>query len=145
MLRRIEDIITKKLRSHQGLLNETLWNQVAKATEQIINSLTTGKKILVCGNGGSAADAQHFVAELVVRFQRERRPLPALALHTNTSVLTATANDYDSTQVFSRQVEALGEKGDVLIGISTSGESANILSALTVDMGMRLRKDMISG
>lgn len=132
MQEKIKHIIDKKLQNQQGLTHQNLRDQINNATLQIIKALKAGKKILVCGNGGSAADAQHFVAELVVRFQRDRRPLPALALHTNTSVLTATANDYDFTQVFSRQVEALGEKGDVLIGISTSGESANILEAFAV-------------
>ncbi|NJL43899.1 MAG: SIS domain-containing protein [Nitrosarchaeum sp.] len=92
--------------------------------------LKAGRKILVRGNGGSAADAQHFVAELTIRFERERRPLPAICLNANTSSLTAGANDYGYERVFSRQIQALGNKGDVLIAITTSGTSRNILEAL---------------
>ena len=91
--------------------------------------LRQGSKVLACGNGGSAADAQHFAAELINRFQRERRPYAALALTTDTSVLTSIANDYDFSQVFSKQVEALGRKGDVLLAISTSGNAANVCRA----------------
>jgi D-sedoheptulose 7-phosphate isomerase len=93
-------------------------------------SLVKGGKILFCGNGGSAADAQHLAAEFVNRFQLERPPLPALALTTDTSVLTAIGNDYGFEQVFSKQVQALAEEGDVLVAISTSGESPNVLSAV---------------
>ena len=91
--------------------------------------LRQGGKVLACGNGGSAADAQHFAAELINRFQRERRPYAAIALTTDASVLTSIANDYDFSQVFSKQVEALGRKGDVLLAISTSGQAANVLRA----------------
>ena len=91
--------------------------------------LRAGGKVLVCGNGGSAADAQHFAAELVNRFQRERRPYAALALTTDSSVLTSIGNDYDFSQVFSKQVEALGRPGDVLLAISTSGNAANVCRA----------------
>jgi len=93
-------------------------------------SLTSGHKVLVCGNGGSAADAQHLAAELVGRFVRERRGLPAVALTTDTSILTAVGNDYGFEAVFSRQVEALAQPGDVVIGISTSGNSPNVCNAL---------------
>ena len=101
----------------------------------------TGKqRILVCGNGGSASDAQHFVAELVGRFERERQPLAAVALSTDTSILTAVGNDYGFDQVFSRQVQALGQPGDVFIGISTSGNSPNVLRAIehAQAIGMRV-------
>ena len=93
-------------------------------------TLRCGGKILWCGNGGSAADAQHLAAEMVGRFRRERRPLPAIALTTDTSILTALANDYGFESVFSRQVEALGNPGDLLVGISTSGNSRNVIAAL---------------
>ena len=93
-------------------------------------SLRAGGKILACGNGGSAADAQHFAAELVNRFERERPPLAAIALTTDTSTLTSIANDYDYEQVFAKQVRALGRKGDVLLAISTSGNSANVIAAM---------------
>lgn len=94
------------------------------------SALKSGAKILWCGNGGSAADAQHFAAEIVGRYRRERRGLPSIALTTDSSVVTAIANDYGYDAVFSRQVEALGLPGDILIGISTSGNSRNVIAAL---------------
>jgi D-sedoheptulose 7-phosphate isomerase len=102
----------------------------AAAAEAMVAALRGGGKILVCGNGGSAADAQHFAAELVGRFELERRALSSIALTTDTSILTAIANDYAYTRVFARQIEAIGRAGDVLLGISTSGESASVLEAL---------------
>lgn len=104
--------------------------QIARCAELLTAALAAGRKILIAGNGGSAADAQHFAAELVGRFLMERRGLPAIALTTDSSILTAIANDYGFERVFSRQVEALADAGDVVIGISTSGNSANILAAL---------------
>lgn len=101
----------------------------AEASAAIVDALRAGRKVLVCGNGGSASDAQHFAAELVGRFMRERKALPAIALTTDTSILTAVANDYSYERIFARQVEALGQDGDVLIGITTSGGSANVLAA----------------
>lgn len=118
--------------------------QVLPDLERAINlchqAVTQRRRILVCGNGGSASDAQHFVAELVGRFERERQPLAAVALSTDTSILTAVGNDYGFDQVFSRQVAALGQPGDVLIGISTSGNSPNVLRAMTQahDNGMHV-------
>lgn len=93
-------------------------------------AVTSNRRVLVCGNGGSASDAQHFVAELVGRFERERKPLAAVALSTDTSILTAVGNDYGFDHVFSRQVQALGQADDILIGISTSGNSPNVLGAI---------------
>jgi D-sedoheptulose 7-phosphate isomerase len=101
----------------------------AAAAEAMVAALRGGGRILACGNGGSAADAQHFAAELVGRFERERAAMAAIALTTDTSILTAIANDYDYSRVFARQVEALGRRGDVLLGISTSGGSASVLAA----------------
>jgi D-sedoheptulose 7-phosphate isomerase len=101
----------------------------AEAAAAMIEALRRGGKILVFGNGGSASDAQHFAAELVGRFTRERRALASIALTTDTSILTALANDYAFERVFARQVEALGRRGDVALGISTSGASANVLAA----------------
>ena len=103
---------------------------LVRAIESIAASLHAGQKILVCGNGGSAGDAQHFAAELVGRFERERPGLPAIALTTDSSALTAIANDYSYEQVFSKQVQALGNAGDWLIAISTSGNSGNVLAAM---------------
>jgi D-sedoheptulose 7-phosphate isomerase len=102
---------------------------IAEVAREICTALENGKKVLLFGNGGSAADAQHIAAEWVGRFQRERRALPAIALTTDTSVLTAVGNDYGFDQVFVRQVRALGQKGDVSIGLSTSGNSPNVLVA----------------
>ena len=96
----------------------------------MIGCITGGGKVMACGNGGSAADAQHFAAELVGRFERERPGLAAIALTTDTSILTAIGNDYDFASIYSKQVQALGQPGDVLIAISTSGNSANVLAAI---------------
>jgi D-sedoheptulose 7-phosphate isomerase len=102
----------------------------AAAAESMVAALRGGGKILVCGNGGSAADAQHFAAELVGRFERERRAIASVALTTDTSILTAIANDYAYPRVFARQIEAIGRAGDLLLAISASGESESVLEAL---------------
>jgi D-sedoheptulose 7-phosphate isomerase len=107
-----------------------LSKHIADAVQALLACVTSGGKILACGNGGSAADAQHFAAELVGRFERERPELAAIALTTDTSILTAVANDYGFNAIFSRQVRALGQAGDVLLAISTSGNSANVLTAI---------------
>jgi D-sedoheptulose 7-phosphate isomerase len=103
---------------------------IAAAVQAILTCVTGGGKVLACGNGGSAADAQHFAAEFVGRFERERPELGAIALTTDTSIITAIANDYSYNDIFSRQVRALGMPGDVLLAISTSGNSANVLAAI---------------
>jgi len=103
---------------------------IADAVQALLTCVTSGGKVLSCGNGGSAADAQHFSAEFVGRFERERPELAAIALTTDTSTLTAIANDYGFNHVFSRQVRALGQPGDVLLAITTSGNSANVLAAI---------------
>jgi len=119
---------------------EVLGEPIAKAGRMLAESLKGGGKVMACGNGGSAADAQHFAAELVNRFEQERPPLAGVALTTDTSNLTSIANDYAWEQVFSKQVRALGRKGDVLLDISTSGNSKNVLEALPVahDLGVRV-------
>ena len=109
---------------------EFMADPIAAAIDAMTHSLMANGKILACGNGGSAADAQHFAAELLNRFELERPPLAALALTTDSSTLTSIANDYDYTQVFSKQVRALGQPGDVLLAISTSGNSANVIQAI---------------
>ncbi|QGZ60347.1 phosphoheptose isomerase [Paraburkholderia acidisoli] len=109
---------------------ETLAVPVAAAVDTMFAALANSSKILACGNGGSAANAQQFAAELIGRFERERPGLPALALTTDASVLTAVANDYAYDQVFAKQVRALGQPGDVLLALSTSGNSANVLAAI---------------
>jgi len=127
------NMINKELQAHKETIEKTIENMVPsiqKASELIVSTLKSGNKVLLCGNGGSAADAQHIAAELTGRYKSERRGLPAIALTTDTSALTAISNDYGYARVFDRQVEALANKGDLLIGISTSGNSENILSAL---------------
>ncbi|WP_322103760.1 phosphoheptose isomerase [Paraburkholderia sp. J41] len=109
---------------------ETLAVPVAAAVDTMFAALANSNKILACGNGGSAANAQQFAAELIGRFERERPGLPALALTTDASVLTAVANDYAYEQVFAKQVRALGQPGDVLLALTTSGNSANVLAAI---------------
>ena len=109
---------------------QVLSKPIAAAVQAVLACVTNGGKVLVCGNGGSAADAQHFAAEFVGRFERERPELAAIALTTDSSILTAIANDYDFNVIFSRQVRALGQPGDVLLAISTSGNSANVLAAI---------------
>jgi D-sedoheptulose 7-phosphate isomerase len=104
---------------------------IEKAAEVLVQTIGSGNKILICGNGGSAADAQHFAAELIGRFEQERCAWPAIALTTDTSILTAIGNDYGYDHVFARQVHGLGRKGDALIGISTSGNSENVLLAVS--------------
>ena len=108
----------------------SLSKPIAAAVQAMLTCVTSGGKVLACGNGGSAADAQHFAAEFVGRFERERPELGAIALTTDSSILTAIANDYDFSVIFSRQVRALGSPGDVLLAISTSGNSANVLAAI---------------
>jgi D-sedoheptulose 7-phosphate isomerase len=112
---------------------ESQSENIERIGEYLAATIASGNKILVCGNGGSAADAQHFAAELVGRFERERSAWPAVALTTDTSILTAVGNDYGFDDTFARQVQGLGKPGDALIGISTSGRSANVLRA--VDAG----------
>ena len=113
---------------------------IARGIGLMAASLRAGGKILACGNGGSAADAQHFAAELVNRFERERPPLAGLALTTDSSALTSIANDYSYEQVFEKQLRALGRKGDVLLAISTSGDSANVVAAMRAarELGLRI-------
>ncbi len=118
---------------------------IARVSEVLIESLRAGHKLLLFGNGGSAADSQHIAAEFVGRFAFDRPPLPALALSVNTSALTAIGNDYGFDQVFSRQIEALGAKGDVAIGISTSGNSPNVLQGLTTARKLGLHTVAFTG
>ena len=131
----MQHMITQELQAHQETIEKTIelmTSSIEQACHLMVDTLKNGNKILLIGNGGSAADAQHIAAELTGRYKSERRGLPAIALTTDTSALTAISNDYGYGRVFDRQVEALANKGDLLIGISTSGNSANILSAFKV-------------
>lgn len=129
-------IIKQRFIEHITLVQQVavsnILEQIAASAVIIKNSLKNGKKVLFCGNGGSAADSQHLAAEFVGRFQKERVGLPAIALTVDTSILTAVANDYGYDTVFARQVQALGNDGDVLVGFSTSGNSKNVLAAIDV-------------
>jgi D-sedoheptulose 7-phosphate isomerase len=127
----IADIIRESLSVKQAILsNSGLIQTIAMLGEEMSRALHAGRKVIFFGNGGSAADAQHMAAELVGRFVRERRALPALALTTNSSSLTAIGNDYSYEMVFARQVEAFGAAGDIAIGISTSGKSPNVIHGI---------------
>ncbi|MYN05950.1 MULTISPECIES: phosphoheptose isomerase [Pseudoduganella] len=118
---------------------------IGQAIELMFSALSNGNKILACGNGGSAADAQHFAAELVGRFERERFPLPAISLATDTSILTAVANDYSYREIFSKQVQAFGQAGDILLAISTSGNSANVMAAIEAALEREMRVIALTG
>jgi D-sedoheptulose 7-phosphate isomerase len=128
-LARIEELFDQSISSKQAA-QEVLPVVIEKAGIQMSNALKNGNKIMACGNGGSAADAQHFSAELLNRFERERPELAAIALTTDSSTLTSIANDYAYEQVFAKQVRGLGKTGDVLLAISTSGNSPNVLEAI---------------
>jgi D-sedoheptulose 7-phosphate isomerase len=129
-----------KLKAAAGLAQP-----ISQAIELMFAALSNGNKILACGNGGSAADCQHFAAELVGRFERERFPLPALALTTDTSILTAVGNDYSYKDVFAKQVQAFGQAGDILLAISTSGNSANVLAAVEAALEREMRVVAFTG
>jgi len=118
---------------------------IARAAGLMTECLLTDGKLLSCGNGGSAADAQHFAAEMVGRFERERPELPAIALTTDSSILTAIANDYDFSQIFAKQVRALGRAGDVLLAISTSGNSPNVCAAISAALEREMRIVALTG
>jgi D-sedoheptulose 7-phosphate isomerase len=118
---------------------------ISQAVELMFMALSNGNKILACGNGGSAGDCQHFAAELVGRFERERLPLPAIALTTDTSILTAVGNDYSFNEIFSKQVQAFGQPGDVLLAISTSGNSPNVVAAVEAALERDMRVVALTG
>lgn len=129
----MEKIIQKALRESIGVKENFIKENTTKITffaEKIALALTSDRKLLLCGNGGSAADAQHIAAEFINRYELERPPLPAIALTTDTSILTSVGNDYSFNEVFSKQVKALGVEGDVLLAISTSGNSMNVIEAV---------------
>ncbi len=139
MQQKIKDIIQASISTKQRILqDEVLMNTIQLVTEVMIKAFANGNKVLFCGNGGSAADAQHLAAEFSGRFYSDRDPLPSEALHCNSSYMTAVANDYGYDVVYSRIVKGTGRPGDVLVGLSTSGNSVNIIKAMEVakEIGM---------
>lgn len=142
-VRRAEEAFVAAIKLHERV--KTNLGPAVMAAQTISDALKAGQKLLVFGNGGSASDAQHVAAELVGRFQRERAAMAAIALTTDTSVLTSIGNDYSFKQVFARQVEALGRRGDVAMGISTSGESPNVVAALQAAKAKALKTIALTG
>ena len=131
----MQEAIAKMLKEGADLrlqMMGTMTGDILEAAQAIAHAFKTGRKVLLFGNGGSAADCQHIAAEFMNRFQIERPPLPAIALTTDTSILTSISNDYAFDEVFSKQIKALGNKGDIALGISTSGNSANVIKAFRV-------------
>ena len=129
MINSIRNVVADSLELKKSFFHANE-ERIAQVAREICRALENDNKVLLCGNGGSAADAQHIAAEFVGRFQRERRPLPAIALTTDTSILTAIGNDYGFDQIFARQIRALGREGDIAVAISTSGNSPNVLLAV---------------
>ncbi|MCO7224007.1 phosphoheptose isomerase [Pleionea sp. CnH1-48] len=138
MIDRIKNAFTESIQTKIAAA-DTLPETIAQAGETLVRSLLDGGKILSCGNGGSAGDAQHFSSEMLNRFERERPSLPAIALTTDTGTLTSIANDYSYDEVFAKQVRALGQAGDILLAFSTSGNSRNVIKA----MEAALSRDML--
>jgi D-sedoheptulose 7-phosphate isomerase len=135
----MKEIVKDCFEQHQATFDAVvkhLKSDIGKACQLLVHTIQSGKKVILFGNGGSAADAQHIAAEFTGRFVKERRALPAIALTTDTSALTAIGNDYGFDKVFERQVEALANEGDLLIGISTSGNSTNLLKAFSLGRKM---------
>jgi D-sedoheptulose 7-phosphate isomerase len=142
----IQELVRESIAVKERILNDReLLERIAEVAELCVDCLRAKRKILLAGNGGSAGDAQHIAAEFVGRFKRERKGLPAIALTTDTSLITAVANDYGYDQVFRRQIEALGQSGDVFIGISTSGNSPNVVKAAVAAAAQGLVTVSLSG
>jgi D-sedoheptulose 7-phosphate isomerase len=140
----LRDSLQEHLETIQSLLRSTL-NEIEQSGQMICDALLAGKKVLLCGNGGSAADAQHIAAELVGCYEKQRRSWPAIALTTDTSALTAVSNDLGYEQVFARQLAGLAQAGDILIAISTSGRSKNVLKAVERARELRCRTIALTG
>lgn len=145
-MEKIKHIIEASIKTKQDILeNEELIGTIEKVVDTITTAFQKGNRVYFCGNGGSAADAQHLAAEFSGRFYTDRKALPAEALHCNTSYLTAVANDYGFDVVYSRMIDGIGEKGDVLIGLSTSGNSLNIIKAYEVAKGKGMHTVSFTG
>lgn len=142
---RITDVINEQIDNLNKLKNKDYIDKIISVSNSIIKAMKNGNKIIIAGNGGSASDAQHFAAELVGRFVLERKALPAIAINTDTSILTCMGNDYGYDYIFSRQVEALGNSGDIFIGISTSGNSNNIIKAVEKAKEMNIKTIALTG
>ena len=140
-----KEFLEESIETKQKLLDDKYLNQISEAGEIILEAVKNGNKIITCGNGGSAADAQHFAAELVIRYNKERPSIPAIALSSNVSAVTAASNDYGYDYVFSRQVEGLGKPGDVLVGITTSGNSKNVHKAFEIAKERGLKTICLNG
>ena len=145
MKERIYNVIDEQISNLYNLKENNYVDLIEQAVNIICKSMKNGNKILIAGNGGSAADAQHFAAEIVGRYVLERKGYPAIALTTDTSNLTAIGNDYGYDEVFRRQVEALGNNGDIFVGISTSGNSKNIINAIYTAKAQRLKVIGLTG
>jgi D-sedoheptulose 7-phosphate isomerase len=130
----IEKALRESVKAKEDFVKENTGNLIL-ISEQVASAFTRDRKLMICGNGGSAADAQHIAAEFVNRFMLERPPLPAIALTTDTSIITSVGNDYSFEDIFSKQIKAIGMEGDVLLAISTSGNSANVISAAKTARG----------
>ena len=143
-----KDMIKDAFVRHRSVLENSAGAviiEAARAADILKGALAGGKKIFACGNGGSAADAEHFIGELLCKYKEDRKPLPAISLVSPISTLTAIANDYSYDDVFARQIEALGEEGDVLVALSTSGKSKNVLSALGAAQIKGLQTILLTG
>ncbi len=141
---RIKDILLESIQVKEQILHNDV-GKIIEITEAFIDCLKKGGKVILCGNGGSASDSQHIAAELVGRFRKERSGLASVALTTNTSILTSIANDYSYDIVFSRQIEAIGQKNDLVVGISTSGKARNVSAALKQAKKMGLKTVALTG
>lgn len=140
----IKDILLQSIQIKEDLLHTRI-DQIIDLSNMVIDSLKKGGKVMLFGNGGSASDSQHIAAELVGRYQKDRMALPAIALTTNTSIITAIANDYGYEAVFAKQVEALGEKNDIVIGISTSGKARNVAAGIKQAKKMGIKTIVFTG
>jgi phosphoheptose isomerase len=144
LLQRIHDTFTESMQTHIEAADR-LPTAIEAASHKLVNCLLNGNKILSCGNGGSAGDAQHFASEMLNRFERERPSLPAFAITTDCNTLTAIANDYTFSEVFAKQVRALGKEGDILLAISTSGNSASVIEAIQAAQSLNMPVIALTG